>query len=109
MALKYLPTAAHGLKWMRRYYRENPQLDIKAASAALKRAEQTLAEFPFSGERYEDFETVREHRISGTSFSLLYTVSAETIMIIDLRDVRGNRSAEALREFNKTVRRENSL
>ncbi|MCW2285530.1 hypothetical protein M2323_003495 [Rhodoblastus acidophilus] len=109
MGVKYLPTAAYGLRWMRRYYRENPQLDLKAAAAALKHAERTLVEFPFSGERYEDFEEVRERQISGTSFSLLYTVSSETIWIIDVRDVRGNRSAEALREFIKTVRRENNL
>jgi hypothetical protein len=37
--------------------------------------------------------------IQGTSFSLLYTVARDTVWIIDIRDQRGRRSADALRRF----------
>ena len=47
---------------------------------------------------------VREYKIIGTAFSLLYTVANDTIWIIDIRDQRGFRSAEALRYFNQELR-----
>jgi hypothetical protein len=105
MRLRYLPTAEPGLRWFRAYYRKNPQLNLAKAIGALRRAESTLAEFPFTGEVYENFETVREYKIVGTAFSLLYSVARETVWIIDLRDQRGQRSAEALRQFLERLRR----
>jgi len=75
----------------------------------VKRAERTRVKFPFFSEPCEDFETFREHRSVGTTFSLLYTVASETVWIIHVRDARGHRGAEALREFIKTLRRENDL
>lgn len=105
MKLRYLPTAEPGLRWFRVYYRKNPQLDNKTAVDSLRRAETTLAEFPFTGVRYEDFETVREYKIGGTAFSLLYAIARDTIWVIDVRDQRGRRSAEALRRFAEALRR----
>ena len=105
MRLRYLPTAEPGLLWFLDYYRKNPQLDRSRAIQALDRAEATLVSFPFSGVKYEDFETVREHKIPGAPFSLLYSVARETVWIIDLRDQRGRRSAEALRRFLSAGRR----
>lgn len=52
MKLRYLPTAEPGLRWFRTYYRQNPQLDRAQAVEALRRAEATLSEYPFSGSRY---------------------------------------------------------
>jgi len=105
MKLKYLDTAESGLRWMRRYYREQPQLDAGKAVAALQRAEAILQEFPFSGTAYEGRESVREYRLQGSVFSLLYTVASDTIWIIDLHDQRGYRSAEALRHFQQDLRK----
>jgi hypothetical protein len=107
--IRYLETAAHGLSWMRKYYKDNPQLNLIAASASLKQAERVLTDFPLSGETYEDYERVREYHLQGTPFSLLYSVSGETIWIIDIRDMRGNRSASALREFVRTTRNKKRL
>ncbi len=109
MQIKYLETTALGLRWMRTYYQKNPQLNRAAALAALKNAELLLADFPYSGECYEDYERVREYHIHATAFSLLYTFQQETIWIIDVRDQRGNRSAEAIREFNKDIRIKHGL
>jgi hypothetical protein len=47
---------------------------------------------------------VREYNITGTAFSLLYSVMADNIWIIDIRDQRGLRSAEALRTFTSELR-----
>lgn len=103
MKIQYLLTVEPGARWFRAYYRRNPQLDFRKASAALRAAEQTLSEFPLVGERFEEREEVREQHILGTPFSLLYTVARDTIWIIDLRDTRGLRSAEALSVFTREL------
>lgn len=103
MKIKYLLTVEHGARWFRSYYRRNPQLDYKRAVEALKTAERTLSDFPMSAERFEERDDVREQQILGTPFSLLYTIANDTIWIIDIRDTRGLRSAEALRAFTKEL------
>ena len=104
MKLAYLPTSEAGLRWMRSYCGRNPQLDIRRAAASLRIAETILREHPAAGRRFEDFETVREYLLQGTTFSLLYTVARGTVWIIDIRDQRGQRSAEALRQFLQGLR-----
>jgi hypothetical protein len=104
MRLEYLRTSEAGLRWMRTYYRRNPQLDVRRAVASLRTAEIILREDSAAGRRFEDFETVREYLLQGTSFSLLYTVARDTIWIIDVRDQRGLRSAEAVRQFLQQIR-----
>jgi hypothetical protein len=99
MRLRYLPTAEPGLRWMRSYYRSHPQLNLVAVSAALKAVERTIADYPDSGARFEDFDRVREYHIRRTPFSLLYTVVSDEVFAIYVRDTRGQRSAEALRKF----------
>ena len=99
MELRYLRTAEPGLRWMRAYYRRHPQLDLGRAAASLQVAETVLRGHPEAGRRFEDFEAVREYLVQGTSFSLIYTVARETVWVIDVRDQRGRRSAEALRQF----------
>ncbi|WP_299657035.1 type II toxin-antitoxin system RelE/ParE family toxin [uncultured Jannaschia sp.] len=99
VTLRYLATAEPGLRWMRTYHRRNPQLDVIRAVDALRRAEAVLRAHPNAGHRYEDYEAVRELKIMGTAFSLLYTVARDTIWVVDVRDQRGLRSAEALRSF----------
>ncbi len=61
MRVEYLPTSEAGLRWMRTYYRRNPQLDVRRAAASLRTAEAILREHPAAGRRFEDFETVREY------------------------------------------------
>lgn len=109
MRLRYLDTAAPGLRWMRRYYRTHPQLDAGRAVEALLKAEAILIEHPHAGTRFEDIDRVREIIVGGTVFSMLYTVADETIWVIDVRDQRGPRSAEALRRYVAELRRANGL
>lgn len=109
MEIKYLETTEPGLRWLRNYYHQNPELNFDKVIASLSQAEQVLSEFPQSGEHFEDFKDVREYQISGTAFSLLYTVARETIWIIDLRDTRGMRSAEVLKAFNTSLRKKYDL
>jgi hypothetical protein len=109
MQLKYLETSALGLRWMRAFYQKNSQLNRAHAVKALKKAEETLRSFPYSGELYEDFNDVREYHIYATAFSFLYTCVSNTIWIIDVRDQRGNRSAAALRDFNTEISKKHGL
>lgn len=104
MKVKYLSTSDLGVRWFRNYYRRNPQLDRVKAVKSLRSAELTLQENPYIGEKFEDYETVREKEILGTAYSLLYTVARDTIWIIDLRDQRGNRSVSALRQYVQELR-----
>ena len=104
MKIQYLITVEAGARWFRSYYRRNPQLDFRKASASLRAAELSLSEFPLVGERFEEREDVREQQILGPPFSLLYTVARDTIWIIDIRDTRGLRSAEALSIFTRELR-----
>ena len=104
MKLAYLRTSEAGLRWMRTYYRRNPQLDVRRAANSLRIAETILCEHPAAGRRFEDFEDVREYLLQGTPFSLLYTLAQDTVWIIDIRDQRGRRSAEALRQFVRELR-----
>jgi plasmid stabilization system protein ParE len=103
MRLAYLSTPEAGLRWLRSYYRRNPQLDVKRAAAALRSAEAVLREHPAAGRHFEDFEGVREYLLHGTSFSILYTVAGDTVWIIDIRDQRGQRSAATLRQFMREL------
>lgn len=104
MKLEYLKTAEAGVRWFGSYYRRNPQINTRKAVAALRAAETSLLEFPMTGVKLEGFEVVREKNIAGTAFSLLYTVQFDTIFVIDLRDQRGHRSAEALGQFVRELR-----
>lgn len=104
MKLEYLKTAEAGARWFRSYYRQNPQLNLPKAVAALRLAEATLRQHPMAGERFEDRLSVREFKVQGTAFSLLYTIALGAIWVIDIRDQRGLRSAEALRHFTGELR-----
>jgi hypothetical protein len=110
MKLEYLQTAQLGVQWFRGYYRKNPQLNLAKAVSALRIAERTLQENPMAGERFDGFDAVREYKINGTAFSLLYTIDTihkNRILVIDLRDQRGLRSAEALHSFVQDLRQRN--
>lgn len=71
MRIAYLATSEPGLRWMRLYYRRNPQLDLRRAAASFRAAEAILRAHPEAGRRFEDFGTVREYLLQGTHFSLL--------------------------------------
>ncbi len=104
MEITYLETSEPGLRWMRNYYHQPPQLDYGKAVASLVKVEAILRDHPFSGRVFEDYEQVRQYSIGNTAFALLYTFERNTIWIIDVRDTRGRRSADALRVFNDTIR-----
>lgn len=107
--LKYLDTARPGLAWMRAYYRKNPALRIDKAVAALKHAETLICDPIFTAPPFEDFEKVREKRIEGTHFSLLYTVVRDAVWIIDVRDSRGLRGAEVLQNFARELQQRHGI
>jgi hypothetical protein len=104
MKIEYLFTSEAGSQWLRKYYRKNPQLDFKKLKVAFRVAEKNLSEFPFSGECFEEYENVREYPIQGSNFSILYTVARDIIWVIDIRDARGHRSADALTLFSSELR-----
>jgi len=109
MKIQILETAEIGLRWMKRYFISNPQLDSLGAFHNYNSAKKLLKEHPYTGEKYEDHNEVRELNISKTAFSILYTFNLDTIYIIDIRDQRGNRSSEALRKYTTELRKKYDL
>ncbi len=104
MRLEFLETAQPGLRWFHRYYRENPQLRKSAALDAFRAARNVVRDNPYAGHPFEDLKDVRELSIQSTNFSMLYAVAHDAIWVIDIRDARGLRSAEALRRFQSELR-----
>ena len=89
---------------MKRYYREQPQLDSGRVFANYTAAKERLRDNAFAGQRFGDFEEVRELQILKSPFSILFTHRDETIYVIDIRDQRGLRSHEALATFTQELR-----
>lgn len=104
MKIQFLESANPGIRWMRRYFREQPQLDAKAASDSYKNTRNLLKQEPYIGHVFDEIEGVFERSISKTHFSILYAVRDETIYIIDIRDQRGFRSSNALRQYSQHLK-----
>jgi hypothetical protein len=105
MKIQFLGSSQAGLRWMMQYYRDNPQLDRKRALQSFEVTKRRICELVPPKESYEDFKDVWEVSIQRTAFSFLYTIRGDTAYIIDVRDQRGYRSAEALRSFNRELRK----
>ena len=52
---------------------------------------------------------MRVMRIDGTHFSLIYTVAEGTVWVIDVRDGRGLRGAEALRSYTRELQQRHGI
>jgi hypothetical protein len=105
MKIQFLGSSQPGLRWMMQYYRANPQLDRSRAFQSFEVAKRRICDLSPPKETYEDFSDVWEVSIQRTAFAFLYTIRADTAYIIDVRDQRGYRSAEALRSFDRELRK----
>ncbi len=94
---------------MKQYYREQSQLNSDRVFANFDAAQDRLSREPFAGHQFDDFENVRELQISKSPFSILFTHHNDTIYIIDIRDQRGLRSAEALADFTQRLKKKYGL
>lgn len=89
---------------MKRYYLSQPQLNQLSSYENFEKAKNLVKRHPLAGELFEDFPDVREIHITRSAFSILYTFIDETIFVIDIRDSRGLRSADALRKSTQELR-----
>lgn len=94
---------------MRRYYTLHPQLNATRAFQSLEATKVRIKTMPPPKQAFEDFEDVWEATILQTAFSILYTIRGNTVLIIDIRDQRGHRSAEAIAKSTAEIRRMNGL
>ena len=109
MKIQFLESSTPGIRWMRRYFREQPQLDKQAALESYKNTRNLLKQEPYIGHVFDEIEGVFERAISKTHFSILYTVRDEIIYVIDIRDQRGFRSSNALRQYSKQLKNKYGL
>ena len=100
MKIQFLESAAPGIRWMRNYFREQPQIDNLAASESYKNTKNLLKQEPYIGHKFDEMDGIFEVKISRTHFSILYAVKDETVYIIDVRDHRGFRSGNTLRQYS---------
>ena len=89
---------------MIQYYRSNPQLNRTKAFASFAATERRMAELAPPKETFAGLTDVWEATIPKTAFSFLYTIRNQTVYVIDVRDQRGYRSAEALAAFDRELR-----
>lgn len=94
---------------MVQYYRSNPQLNEVKAFASFAATERRMAELPPTNETFWGLKGVWEAKIQKTAFSFIYTIRGQTVYVIDVRDQRGQRSAEALRAFDRELRQREGL
>mgnify|MGYP000633928925 FL=1 len=109
MKIQFLASSQPGLRWMMQYYRTNPQLDQKKAFQNFDVAQRRICERSPPRETFEDLADVWEVSIQRTAFAFLYTIRGDTVYIIDVRDQRGYRSAEALRSFDRELKKKYGL
>ena len=109
MKIQFLESSAPGIRWMRRYFREQSQLNTKAASESFKKTRNMLKQDPYIGHVFDEIDGVFEKEIRGTHFSILYAVKSETVYIIDIRDHRGLRSSNALRQYSLHLKKKYDL
>ncbi len=105
MKIQFLESSNPSLRWMKEYYKNNPQLDNKKVFENFLQTQLLLCQQPFSGNKYENFDDIRELKIPKSNFSILYTHKRNTNVVIDIRDQRGLRSSIALEEFNMKLRK----
>jgi hypothetical protein len=105
MQVEFLQTSQPGLRWMIQYYRSNPQLNQARAFASFSATERRIADLAPPRETFAGLKNVWEVKIQKTAFSFLYTIQDQTVYVIDIRDQRGHRSAEALRAFDRELRK----
>ena len=109
MKIQFLESAELGIRWMKRYFNGQPQLDKKAAVQSYSNTRKLLKQEPYIGHEFDEIDGVLELSIVGTHFSILYVVKDETIYIIDIRDQRGFRSANALRQYAQRLKQKYDL
>jgi plasmid stabilization system protein ParE len=109
MKIQFLESSAPGIRWMRRYFREQPQLNAKAASESYRDTRNLLKQEPYIGHVFDEIEGVFEKEISKTHFSIIYAVKDGTVYIIDIRDHRGFRSGNALRQYSQHLKKKYSI
>lgn len=94
MNLIFLPSTKGDLRWFRRYYSTVFPEGGVGAKAQLLKARQLLLTYPQVGHIIEGEAPMRELPIPRTSFSLVYFIDGQNIVVIRLFDNRSERPAQ---------------
>jgi plasmid stabilization system protein ParE len=90
MEIVYLPSAAAGLSWFRRYYTQVFPEGEKRAIAQYEKMKKVLLAAPYAGHPVGEHDS-REYVVPRTPFSVIYRVRGEQIQILLILDHRAAR------------------
>ena len=92
MKIQFLPSALDDLEWMKRYYETVFPAGKPQAAKRYRNALAIIRNNPKAGAPSDVIDTLREHPIPNTPFTLIYYLTKKEICIIHVRDQRSNRS-----------------
>jgi len=93
MKITFLPSALDDLEWMKRYYQAVFPAGKPLAAKRYRSALAVLRNNPKAGAPSEVVDSLREHPIPNTSFSLIYQLTKTEIRIFH---VKGQRSIKPI-------------
>jgi plasmid stabilization system protein ParE len=91
MKIVFLPSSLEDLEWMKRYYQTVFPAGKPKAAKRYRNALAVIRNNPKAGVPSEVVDTLREHPILNTPFTLIYQLTETEIRILYVKDQRSNK------------------
>ncbi len=92
MKIVFLPSSLDDLEWMKRYYQTVFPAGKPQAAKRYRNALAIIRNNPRAGAPSEVVDSLREHPIPNTPFTLVYQITKSEIRILYVKDQRSNKS-----------------
>ena len=92
MKIVFLPSSLDDLEWMKRYYQTVFPAGKPQAAKRYRNALAVIRNNPRAGAPSEVVDSLREHPIPNTPFTLVYQITKSEIRILYVKDQRSNKS-----------------
>ncbi len=92
MKIVFLPSSLDDLEWMKRYYESIFPAGKPQAAKRYRNALAVIRNNPKAGAPSEVVDSLREHPIPNTPFTLIYQLTKTEIRILHVKDQRSNKS-----------------
>ena len=92
MKIVFLPSSLDDLEWMKRCYQTVFPAGKSQAAKRYRNALAVIRNNPRAGAPSEVVDSLREHPIPNTPFTLVYQITKSEIRILYVKDQRSNKS-----------------